>query len=664
MPIFPYSYHTWCEYLLSMSYLALFCIPLFFRMSNMNRRSSPYQNNRSPPFQNNQYGSRWGQPRPPCGECGIQGHHANHCPKEEILKQAAKKSKKKKRKYHQWKSDTSSSSSGSSSDTSSDDKARSSSSKHVKKKSRKSRNEIDQAKAFSHKYPGRIKELMAQDAENKKKEKVQKQVNMLSVAWAAQMGLKPPILNDTSSVASSDSLSNNDNIRTTETKNPAQELKATVSEQVTKLLPTLLQDHGFTLSQQQEQRQRQPDLVTPTLPSPELALIQDQLKEIQSQRDYDAMRITFRQDAARRESALEERFRAKISTLEGKLIELSPPNPRFNDPTTPNPFPPPTWRPWFNGPPPQMQQPLQFPPGHLFSPPPARPVPNLTAVVNESPAAPHEKQKTNQDLALPAPTVLEQQVVPPILPNMDLRSPLSWTQTQEDEVIQLRGIIEEMQKTEKPRGPPTPLFISLRERFIALTTQRHGAKNQVRLARVILNASDEIDTPPGRDALSEPHIPVFLESQHTSPLPSGPLRTQIRRPSLPSPVALASDSGSHVTVSSAEDSKEEDDLQERKQLEDSEGVEALPQRPRRKRRSPNQIAAQDQALDAAASPSTRAVRRLRRQYVDSLQLSKDNRTSGRKWDTDKMRSECERLGVEFRTGQLKKLAHKLAQRVH
>ena len=30
MPIFPYSYHTWCEYLLSMSYLALFCIPLCF----------------------------------------------------------------------------------------------------------------------------------------------------------------------------------------------------------------------------------------------------------------------------------------------------------------------------------------------------------------------------------------------------------------------------------------------------------------------------------------------------------------------------------------------------------------------------------------------------------------------------------------------------------
>jgi hypothetical protein len=109
------------------------------------------------------------------------------------------------------KSDTSSLSSGSSSDTASDDKAPSSTSKHVKQKSRKSRNEIDQAKVFSHKYPGRIKELIAQDAENKKKAKVQKQVNMLSVAWAAQMDLEPT-LNDTFSVASSDDLSNKDNI--------------------------------------------------------------------------------------------------------------------------------------------------------------------------------------------------------------------------------------------------------------------------------------------------------------------------------------------------------------------------------------------------------------------------------------------------------------------
>ena len=67
---------------------------------------------------------------------------------------------------------------------------------------------------------------------------------------------------------------------------------------------------------------------------------------------------------------------------------------------------------------------------------------------------------------------------------------------------------------------------------------------------------------------------------------------------------------------------------------------------------------------ADAAATSRGIRSLRKEYMQSLMLPPTARTSGRKWDAARMRQECERLGIPFKNSGLKKLAEKLALQAH
>lgn len=527
----------WSEFYYNQLTFACVCFQ-FFADIIMNRNRSP-RSNRAPQSQsyhnNNNYASNFQRPPPrPCSNCGIQGHHANYCPRDEILRNAKRKSKKK-RKHVTFLQDQSSSSSSSSSASSSEEEIPRER-KRAKKKSRTSRKEIQQAAAFSQKHPGRIQQLIQADAETTKLKKQKEKVETFAKIWADSMGLPGPGSQSNPSpstnpvpVAFGSAI---DPSRSTNSTAP--DLSDQIAAHVHKLLPAMLKaqipgtsppasssSSSFFSPPDRATSTTEPTLIGNSPLSTDFSILQEQVRLLHEKNQLDAEALQ-EHELLRRDAdilSLQEEARKKIEDKEAThqlevarlnerirlLTPSPPPQPQTPSPSPPFmqqspfqsspgshfphhfPFPPPPWQTWMPGPNmPSTPSPLQ------------PPVVQTAGTYTTTPRALNEEPEfAPQNLVTPSSSTFNTSET-----NSNPNCGLGWTQVQEDELLQLQGSINHLRglplSTEK-----TALIEAIRENLLTLVHRRRTAREQVQRARDIVKEAQAIASPRGFAMLKE-----------------------------------------------------------------------------------------------------------------------------------------------------------------
>ena len=565
-----------------------------------------YANNTS-----NNYGSanRLPQSRP-CWKCGVPGHHANYCPKEEILKQARQRSKKKrskKKKSVTFDVDSSSSSSASSASSSEVSSSESeSSSKRTKKAKRKKSLSPRSLANFEKKNPGKLFELLRREKIEKREKKARAQVSLMAKLFKEETGL--PFGNPTVSASSIAVVEPTP--AQTATQGPGasptlEEIQQTVLETMREVLPLATKKRRLQENEEGDPKELEADPL---------------LKKQKSEQD------------------------ARIETLERQIQKLSPP------PVSPDHF--------------SANQPPPFGTPGLVSPFFKRPM---------TPTLPYSPFSTPFHMPLPP-----FGVPVPSPPTPSISSPYGGTMwpapqygipTRAEHNDAQSGSMPYLPRTDRPRPIISPQPLEPRHRTRGDEKRSESARENVMETPTSATSQDvELETLKLRtqwiDLQKQREANEFVLQQSKMQMN---LRKAANRTLIPARSSLSE---------SKSESKTERSVLETKGGED----EPLPQRTQRHSRANTQSRISFQPATTQQTPlvitdsinqqptnaiamADDSVEGQRAVFIESLKLPPRLRVRGKVWDHVRFKEECDKLGVEFQSNQLKELARKLAAHI-